>query len=402
MQGRGTIGGRLRALDAMPWLRPDLARVAAIGLAIGLMLVFLLWVVGSEDGIRPSGVPLAADFTAFWTAAREALAGRPGAAYDPAVLHPAQVAAFGGRDFGYLGFFYPPGFLLALQPFGLLPREAAALLFLALTGAAYVLAVRPLLPKGAPWAVLIAYPGVLVCLDYGQNGMLSAALLGAGVVLLDRRPVLAGICFGLLSYKPQLGPFIPVALALAGRWRCFGAAAAAAIGLELAATLAFGASVWGAFLASTALAREHLEGLPDYTRFASLFAAARLAGLPPPLAHGVQLLVSTLPALAAVVMVARRRPGGRAEGAVLVAAIPLAMPFFYEYEAVMLAIPMAWLLAQGARAGFRPGERGVLLLAFLAPLISGIPHLAGNLVALGATAALLFMVTRRALGEDRE
>ena len=395
-EGRG-IGTVLRDADAMPWLRPDLARAAAWALLAGLALLPLAWVVLSVDGIRHTGVPLAADFTAFWTAAREALRGNAAAAYDPAVLHPAQLAAFGGRDFGYLAFSYPPPFLLALLPFGLLSREGAAFLFLLTSGAAYVLAVRTLLPRGAPVAALLAFPAVLVVLDYGQNGLLSAALLGGGVVLMDRRPVLAGICFGLLTYKPQLGPLIPVALAVAGRWRSFGTAAATALVMAVAATVAFGLSIWPAFLDGAALAREHLEGMPDYSRQAGVFAAARLAGLSPVASHLVQLLLGTLPALLAVVAVARLRPEGRVLGAVLVAAIPFAVPYFYEYDAVMLAIPMAWLLSEGARDGFRPGEKTVLLLTFLSPLMSGIPNLLGNLLALGCGAALLALVTRRAL-----
>ncbi len=391
------LGARLRALDAMTWLRPDLARAAAWGLLAGLALVPLGWILLAEDGIRHTGVPLAADFTAFWSAAREALGGRAASAYGPEVLHAAQIAAFGGRDFGYLGFFYPPTFLLAVTPLGLLSREAAALVFLAVTGAAYVVAVRPLLPRGAPVAVLLAFPAVLVCLDYGQNGLLSAALLGGAVVALERRPVLAGMCFGLLTYKPQLGPLIPVALAVAGRWRCFAAATATAVIFAALATLAFGIPVWSAFLGSTALAREHLEGLPDYTRFASLFAVARLAGLAPLPAHAVQILFSTLPALAAVIAVARRQPGGTAEGAVLVAAIPFAMPFFYEYEVAMLAIPMAWLLAEGVRTGFRPGEKSALFFVFLSPLLSALPNIVGNLLAIAAQAGLLALVTRRAM-----
>lgn len=387
----------LARFDTMAWLRPDLARLAAWGLLIGLATVPLGWMLTAVDGIRHTGVPLAGDFTAFWSAATLAVQGRAAAAYDPAVLHPVQLAAFGGRDFGYLGFFYPPTFLMAVTPLGLLSRGTAALVFLLLSLFAYVVALRPLLPKGTPVAALLAFPGVLVCLDYGQNGLLTAALFGAAVTFLDRRPALAGICFGLLTIKPQLGPLIPIALAVAGRWTAFASAAVTALLLAGVSALVLGLDAWVAFFASMALARDHLEGLPDYTKFASLFAIARLAGLPPGLAHGVQLVFSTLPALVAVIVVAWRRPGGRAEGAVLVAATPLATAFFYEYEVAMLAIPMAWMLAEGMRAGFRPGEKSVLLLSFFAPLVSGLAHVAGNLFAFAAGAALLAFVTRRAL-----
>lgn len=384
-------------LDSMAWLRPDLARAIAWALLIGLAFLPLMWVALSVDGIRHTGVPLAADFTAFWTAARFAWEGSPLLAYRPEPMLAAQSALFPGHDFGYLGFYYPPTFLLAVMPFGALPREAAALVFLGLTLLAYVLALRPLMSRGsASVAALLAFPAVLVVLDYGQNGLLSAALLGAGVALLDRRPVLAGVMFGVLAYKPQLGPLIPLALAAAGRWRAFAAAAGTAMSCAALATLAFGPAIWEAFLDNMAWPRAQMEqGLVDLGRMASVFAWLRSAGASLAAAYVAQALAA-LAAAICVLRVSRRAPGGRAEGAALVAAIPFVMPYFYEYDAVILAIPMAWLLSEGLRTGFMSGERSILLASFAAPLLASIPGLAGNLFALVAGAALLRAVVRRA------
>ena len=82
----------------------------------------------------------------------------------------------------------------------------------------------------------------------GHNGFLTAALLGAALIQLDRRPLLAGLLIGLLAYKPQFGLLIPLVLAASGRWRAFFAAAATVIVLALLVTLAFGVDVWTAFL----------------------------------------------------------------------------------------------------------------------------------------------------------
>src|SRR6185437_7428179 len=54
-----------------------------------------------------------------------------------------------------------------------------------------------------------------------------------------RRPVLSGILFGLLAYKPQFGLLIPVALLMAGQWRAISAAALTVIALMAVTTLAF-------------------------------------------------------------------------------------------------------------------------------------------------------------------
>ena len=41
----------------------------------------------------------------------------------------------------------------------------------------------------------LACPAVLINVGHGQNGFLTAALLGGALVLLDRRPIVAGILF---------------------------------------------------------------------------------------------------------------------------------------------------------------------------------------------------------------
>ena len=46
---------------------------------------------------------------------------------------------------------------------------------------------------------------MFVNIGHGHNGFLTAALIGSALVVLDRRPVLAGVLFGLIAYKPQFG-----------------------------------------------------------------------------------------------------------------------------------------------------------------------------------------------------
>ena len=67
-------------------------------------------------------------------------------------------------------------------------------------------------------------------------------------MVLDRRPILAGLLFGMLSIKPQFGILLPLMLALTGRWRTVLAAATTVLLLVTAASFVFGIDVWTAYI----------------------------------------------------------------------------------------------------------------------------------------------------------
>jgi alpha-1,2-mannosyltransferase len=88
---------------------------------------------------------------------------------------------------------------------------------------------------------------------------------------------------------------------------------------------------------------------------------------------------------------------GRAEMAAIAASVPFCSPFMLEYDLLILAVPMAWLLGEALRDGFRRGELLALVAAYLAPILFKLT-LFDNALKLGvmAAAGLLFvMVLRR-------
>ena len=88
------------------------------------------------------------------------------------------------------------------------------------------------------WLLLaLSFPAVFVNLGHGHNGLLTAALFGAALVVLDRRPLLAGLLFGLLAYKPQFGVLIPLVLIATWRWRTVAAAVGTVSALAIVTTM---------------------------------------------------------------------------------------------------------------------------------------------------------------------
>jgi hypothetical protein len=249
---------------------------------------------------------------------------------------------------------------------------------------------------------MLAFPGVLSTVGHGQNAFLTTALFGAAILAWDRRPLLAGVCFGLLTIKPQLGLMIPLALIVSGRWRTIASACATAVALAAAALALFGLSTWRAWLAVSPLARRALE--EDWVgseKMQSAFAAVRLLHGGLGLAYGVQSAVA-VGAAAILVRVMRRRPDPLAQGAALATASLLASPFLLDYDLMLLALPLAWLVREQAKGGALPWEKTAMFAAFLLPLIGRL--VAGRLgVPLGPPIvfALLLVVARRTMAGGR-
>ena len=105
------------------------------------VLAALTFVGVTHGGVIPDpwGRPLATDFSSFWTAARLALDGTPGLAWNPVAHAAAEHANFGsnaGYVQDYYAFFYPPPFLLICLPLAFLPYSAALAVWITATGAA--------------------------------------------------------------------------------------------------------------------------------------------------------------------------------------------------------------------------------------------------------------------------
>lgn len=353
------------ALRTAAWLDAGRARAYAwifAAMAAALSVAYLALSSGVHD---PLGRALGTDFASFWTASHLALSGNPAAAWDVSAHRASQTALF-GEGAGYAAFFYPPPYLLLCLPLALLPYTVSLAVWLATTGAAWMWTVRGWLGREAGWLPVAAFPAVLVNAGHGQNGFLTAALLGAAALVAQRRPWVSGILFGLLVVKPHVAILVPLFLLVSGNWRALLAAGLTAAGLCLGSLVALGPDAWRGFFENAALARAALEaGLVGYAKMQSAYAGMRLLGG----SDGTAWLVQACATLAAAMAVwATRRGTETARGAVLACATPLATPFLLDYDLTIMAIPMAWLLRTGVRAGFMPWEKLMLLAAFVLPL----------------------------------
>jgi alpha-1,2-mannosyltransferase len=301
--------------------------------------------------------PYLMDFLSYWAAAILAASGSPADAYDVTLHHAVQQRAFAFDT--KLPFAYPPPYLLLLVPLGLLPYALSAGVWIAATLAAYIAAVRRLMPDWAGAA--IAFPPVAICGISGQNGMLTAALFIAGLAALGARPFVAGILFGCIAIKPQLGILLPLAFIAGREWRAFAGATVAVLTMIAASLIAFGTAPWLGFFGQSGLfASIATDGLVGWHKMASVYTSLRLAGLPNQAAWVLHIGCGMVAAIA-VWQVWRSTTDTLTRGAILAPASLLISPYLYVYDQILLIISLYWLARQAI-------SRTWLVLLYLLPL----------------------------------
>jgi hypothetical protein len=368
---------------------------------VGVYLaVAVAWCWLSVGGIDVDGGSLGYDFITFYAAAKLALADHAADAFDPQRIFAAQQAAVPGNTSVFL-WHYPPTFHLLVLPLGLLPYFGAFFTFLAATVPPYLLLVRRISDHPLALLLAVAFPAAFVNASHGQNAFLNTALFGFGLILLDRRPVLAGALIGMLAYKPHLAVLLPFVLAAAGYWRSFAAAAATALAFCALATFVFGVGYWVTWYGNLAVVARVLEtGLLPWHKMPSVFAMASLLGAPAKAAYALQAAVALPVALATVW--AWRRPGPLDLKVALVAAATAMMsPYLFDYDLLLMAVPTA-ILAERMRRAREPEGATLLVLAAMAPLAG--PALAGatGIQLMPLAVAALWLLAWRALAKERE
>jgi len=366
----------------MNWLnRERLTVYPRIIFVTYLVVLGFLYLTGSGllDG---RGDPIGGDFSLYWVASSLALKGEPVEVYQPSRILAAEEKVF-GVAIPLTWQQQPPTYLLLVLPLALLPYLISLGLWLSSTLAGFILVLRRIAPHPLVIGLALAFPGTFQNLIHGQNGFLSALLLGGGLLVLDQAPLAAGLLFGLLSYKPHFAVLVPLALLAGRRWRALLSMAIVSGGLLLASLLVLGPDVWAAYLHHLPATLQVLETgrlagnmAITHDKVTSLLGAVLLAGGAPWLAQILQAALM-LATAGLVAWVWSRKASPAVRSAVLVLGVLLFTPYELIYDLAILALPLAWLGWEGFREGWLPGEPALLFLGFLTPIL--VPILAKNL-----------------------
>lgn len=347
------------------------------------------------DGLWADKTGAPSDFVAVWAAGKLASAGHPAAVYDWGAHKLVEQTAVGHPFAGYFGFHYPPTFLLVAAALSMLSYATAYTVWALGTFPAYLIAIRAIVGDRIGYLLAAAFPAVLANFTIGQNGFVTAGLIGGTLVLMRQRPIMAGVLLGLLTFKPHLGLLFPIALIAGRQWRVLVTATIVALAMAGASWLAFGADTWQAFVGNIGHTSQAFlsEGSADWRKLQTIFGLTRSLGGSEPLAWSLQAMV-TLAAATAVAALWRSTVQYEVKAAALGTGLMLATPYLYTYDLVALAVPLAFLFRLGLTRGFLPQELIGIGLACLLVLIFPFVDAPTGFAALLVVAAL---IARRAL-----
>jgi arabinofuranan 3-O-arabinosyltransferase len=333
--------------------------LAVINAAFFPAAFFAHWWIFDGQG---RGIPT--DFVNVWSAGKLALDGHPALAWDWGIQKDVQVAVLGQSYPGNFAWHYPPPFLFVASVLARLPYGVAFVAWAAISFVPYLLMMRAIVGRPFGWLLAAAFPVVLTNILVGQNGFLTASLIGGMLVLLPARPLLAGICLGLLSYKPQYGLLFPLVLIASQQWRAFVAAGVTAVLLAAVSWLAFGTASWQAFFHWMPMFSQAFltEGRAPWGKMQSIFALVRYLGGSEPLGWIFQWIMT---AAAAVILVLLWRSRVRYElkAAALATGTLLVTPYLFLYDVMVLAVAIGFLLRIGLAEGFVRYELPALFAA---------------------------------------
>lgn len=356
--------------------------LGAAGVAVFIATVWTAHAIIARPETQEPGFGL--DFIAFYTAGSFVDQARLNDLYNLEAVHQfqRQLAAASSFDIGraYGPWWNPPFYALVFAPLARLPYQVASAIWISINLVCFALACTLLcrfLPDKTkrstralvPVLTILSAPFILA-ISHAQNTCTSLLLLTLTVIFWrNRRPLLAGAVGGLMFYKPQVAAVLACVLVIDLGWKAAAGYALTGAGL-LAANL---------ILLPGTLA-DYLHRLPGNVRsfqtqtlypweqhvtlkaFWRLLLQGHSLGDATTSVTALTIVSGAVIAamLLGVLMRTRTDRARDAEGqcaaprrdrliAAAVVATPLLMPFYFDYDLLLLAVPAVLFAADQMR-----------------------------------------------------
>lgn len=351
------------------------ARLTVYPSLVFLLSLFLLFCIyrAQQIEISEGTILLGIDFSMFYSACSLTLATPAGNPYDIDAVLDGMKRLYHTNPLPYIGFFYPPIFLLLLYPLCFLPYPLAIFIWDAGMLLFYLYIIYQIAPHRNTLFIALGFPGVFFNLLWSQTGFLVAGLWGC--FLLTRHSAWRnGLVLSLLTLKPYFA-ILPYLLSFFyKRWRVLRWAIFFLI-LNVGLTIfVFGKDIWLLFFAGLVKTKElALITLWDSITGirVSLQDSLRLVGV----SYEIAVLIQVLVAMGILLLNiwAAKHSTARMNAVIMTGSVLLITPYAMQYDLMLLALPLAlygWDVY--VTQNLLWGETVLLIILWLLPVINRI------------------------------
>jgi len=303
-------------------------------------VVFLYedWFLGSNSNITGR------DFPAFWTAARLIVESSASVIYDPTIFIAELQKTFG--DSMVMLWPYPPTESLFLWPLGFMTYKTAYIIFAVISVITLVFACKTSRHNFFLYiSACIFTPLVTFSLYMGQNGLLTSALLIAGIRLSPTRPFLAGLLFGMMIIKPQLAAMVPIYLIATHNWKAIAATSLSAGTLIITTLLVFNTHIWTVYFSALLFYSHYGVGEIFHIGMPTVYMLVLLLTKNVAAAWALQIGLSIAIAFASFHAFKKSRDQ-LMHFVIFAAGIALLTPYIYIYDLPILAVALICLISR--------------------------------------------------------
>jgi hypothetical protein len=340
-------------------------------LLISVILSISVAALFTEDLLPFSHIVTDRDFANYWLASKLWLDGNVLDLFRGQTIYFQHALDTYGADFTWHNWSYPPHFVFFTLPLALVPLPVSYVAFQLVTLAVFLHAASVAAGRLNRLATALLVPFILCNILFGQNGFLTASLMLYGLCLRTERPILAGVAFGLLTIKPQLGILLPFLLMAERRWSVIISAAVTTILLCMLSAAVFGIEAWKGYIEHNIPYQTNVMRYLDGTfleMMPSFYGTLRAYGWDADPAMTAHLFVAIPSVLLFVWMLtALRRKEARAFS--LVIATFMITPYSLTYDLGVLAVLAAAFISPGGADREVRLNVGFVLLCIL-PIIA--------------------------------
>lgn len=392
------------------WLTARRLRTHGIILAVCLWSVYL-WNISTPGLLDRAGNLKGTDFLHFYTLGCLALAHRGADLYNPQAqseLAAQRVPAAAGSEYLPVN---PPQVSILFAPFARLPYSWALLLWITLSALLYGVCCYAVWRvcdnlRNQKLTVLIlafAFPAFWHLIAWGQTSALALACFTVAFFALRRqREFLAGLAFGCLMFKPQLGLAAAIVFVVTLRWKVIAGAILSSTAELIAAILYYGSGPlreWMRLLVHVPRVLALLEPRAYQTHSLRTFWTMLV---PWPPVSFVFYTISAVLICGLTIACWRSRATLSLRYSVLLLATVLLAPHLTVYDLVILApaflLLSDWLLAKAAESADQYFEarhlKTLLYFAFVLPLIGPLARWTHLQLSVPVMVTLLFELWR--------